>query len=777
MARKTDVEFSIGVRLDQLQKALTETGNLTEREAKRMTIAMQREINTYKKASAAAARESRKAWKKTSGSVRGALESMVPGFSQVSGAMDELGGVVSTVAPKLSGLAGPLAAIGAAGGAAAAGAYTLASASRDIVNEMELVSRSTGLALDTVTALDAALRAGGGSLDQAEGALTALTERASDAATEGGEAAEQFARLGIGVTDASGNLKDADTLLRDTLAALERLPSQTARAGAAMTLMGDEGARLLATLDPEKFREAGAATEGMISPEAQAAAEALDTAVADLQTTVKGLAVTIGTDATPRVVELAGALEGVATAGAAVGGWVIWFLNGLNNLNPTTQAYQWVVGQVAEAQRDAAEATEEHKEAAERAGRVYADVTGDETVLDWFREQNQESEKAGRNMSQLKSAIEGIAIEVDRWASADPEAFDLQREIDELKAMRTEAEAAGLDTTVLDERIRQLQMDIEAMKDAPSEAMQELRDRIAEVGEEVEEAGAEDPVLFAYDEELEALRELAKVAREMGLEVEAVERRIQQVQTERRDHIKQRDKEDREEAQREAEEEQQEKLDAIKQGASELEGVTAEATRLIDQLYSNMLDKKRDTIEELQTKLEEGEETLTDAEKAELEERIAAEKRGALRVFEAQQKMAIAQIGIDAITAGIKAYAQLGPIGGSIAAAGIGTSAALAIQEVKNQEPPSFHAGGAAADGGTPSSPGADPGEFYAKLRTPEVVVDPNEMSGGGALVVQQVYQHRAFGAFVQNDVRLPSSPLRKAVKGRSRVGHRRRRM
>jgi hypothetical protein len=45
-------------------------------------------------------------------------------------------------------------------------------------------------------------------------------------------------------------------------------------------------------------------------------------------------------------------------------------------------------------------------------------------------------------------------------------------------------------------------------------------------------------------------------------------------------------------------------------------------------------------------------------------------------------------------------------------------------------------------------------------------------------LYVEQVYQHRSFGAFVQDTARMTSSPLRREIRAapRGRVGHRERR-
>ena len=112
------------------------------------------------------------------------------------------------------------------------------------------------------------------------------------------------------------------------------------------------------------------------------------------------------------------------------------------------------------------------------------------------------------------------------------------------------------------------------------------------------------------------------------------------------------------------------------------------------------------------------------------------------------------------------AYVALGPVNAGLVAA---------------QPPPTFDSGGMI---------GGAPDERLVTARAGEGVLTPQGLNaiGGPAglaaanrgsaapmqITVVQQYKHRAFGAFVQEDLKLRNSPLRQAIVGNVRVGHRR---
>lgn len=71
-----------------------------------------------------------------------------------------------------------------------------------------------------------------------------LTKAMSGAEDEEGTQAEAFEKLGISVTDANGELKDADTVWKETIEALGKVENETERDALAMTLMGKSAADL-----------------------------------------------------------------------------------------------------------------------------------------------------------------------------------------------------------------------------------------------------------------------------------------------------------------------------------------------------------------------------------------------------------------------------------------------------------------------------------------------------------------------------------------------------
>ena len=73
---------------------------------------------------------------------------------------------------------------------------------------------------------------------------TRLTKAMSGSEDETGAQAEAFQKLGISVTDAEGNLRDADTVWQETIKALGEVENETERDALAMTLMGKSASEL-----------------------------------------------------------------------------------------------------------------------------------------------------------------------------------------------------------------------------------------------------------------------------------------------------------------------------------------------------------------------------------------------------------------------------------------------------------------------------------------------------------------------------------------------------
>lgn len=148
--------------------------------------------------------------------------------------------------------------------------------------------------------------------------------------------------------------------------------------------------------------------------------------------------------------------------------------------------------------------------------------------------------------------------------------------------------------------------------------------------------------------------------------------------------------------------------------------------------------------------------------------------------FNVSKAAALSSVAIETALAVMKITSQAGVFAPPLVAATLalgGSQAALIASEQ-----PSFHAGGLIGHGGA-----LNPDERNITARAGEGVVSQAGMArlgadgldalnrgtgGGSQIIVTQQYQHRAFGAMVQRDIQLPNSPLRKALRGTGRVGH-----
>lgn len=150
-----------------------------------------------------------------------------------------------------------------------------------------------------------------------------------------------------------------------------------------------------------------------------------------------------------------------------------------------------------------------------------------------------------------------------------------------------------------------------------------------------------------------------------------------------------------------------------------------------------------------------------------------AQQQAALVAFRVSQAASVASIGINTAVAIVKALAELGPVAGVAAGVGIGITGATQIAAVLSQPQP-FHVGGEITRATGGKMPGMMPDEHLVRARDGETINTRQQQAGGQRIVVQQVYQHRVFDTFVQDNLRQSNSPLRKEVSRRSgkRLGH-----
>lgn len=138
--------------------------------------------------------------------------------------------------------------LGLAATAAAAGVAVLVKDVVDARNALLDASTRTGVAAETLNGLKLAAEGSGLGFQNVEGALAGYTARLAAVSRGSKEAAQGFSNLGVDVLDANGALRDSDTILRETLTAIQAIESPTQRATAATLAFGEQGTRLLQAL-------------------------------------------------------------------------------------------------------------------------------------------------------------------------------------------------------------------------------------------------------------------------------------------------------------------------------------------------------------------------------------------------------------------------------------------------------------------------------------------------------------------------------------------------
>lgn len=207
-----------------------------------------------------------------------------------------------------------LAALAGVAVAAATAMFTVANAASEWVDETILMSRQTGLATETLIAMDFAAQAGGGSLKQFQAGMRTFVAVLGDTSEGSKEAIDKFDRLGVSTLDGAGRLRSMDDVLRDVLDSIAGLPTATERAAAAVDVFGSRGSLLVAVLGEgsaalEDWGKKATAAGLVIDRDAREASVAMDTALAELNLSLKAVTLELGEAFTPAVAE---AIENLA---------------------------------------------------------------------------------------------------------------------------------------------------------------------------------------------------------------------------------------------------------------------------------------------------------------------------------------------------------------------------------------------------------------------------------------------------------------------------------
>lgn len=201
--------------------------------------------------------------------------------------------------------AGGVAAKGIAIGAAAATAAVaamgkLALSTGEVAGEITKFSAACGLSTDTYQEWDYVMKANGYSMEQASGDFAALAEKAVDAVNGGESNIEMFKKLGVSLVDASGEMRDMDDIIGDTISGLQGMENDTERAAAATEALSTTGEEMAAILgmsceELEEFKKSA----NIMTPEQIEQANQFNLQWGSIKNTFAGLGNTLGTMVIP----------------------------------------------------------------------------------------------------------------------------------------------------------------------------------------------------------------------------------------------------------------------------------------------------------------------------------------------------------------------------------------------------------------------------------------------------------------------------------------------
>lgn len=132
-------------------------------------------------------------------------------------------------------------------GLAAVGAVRLIESVVTLRDDLEDLGARAGVTSEVMAGLRFAAAAGGGGMEEITQSFQALNQRLRLAMEGNEQAAAAFAALGVSITDATGDLRPAEDVLSGVITALQAIEDPTQRAVAATSVLGESGAKLLAT--------------------------------------------------------------------------------------------------------------------------------------------------------------------------------------------------------------------------------------------------------------------------------------------------------------------------------------------------------------------------------------------------------------------------------------------------------------------------------------------------------------------------------------------------
>lgn len=233
---------------------------------------------------------------------------------KVGGATEKAGKQAKKAKTDYAQLAGKMVAFGLAAKAATASVRAMTQDLADSRNELADTATRTGITAETLAGLRLAAEGSGLTLGNLSGSLALFPKRMRDMQAGIGESKRAFEELGVSVMNADGSLRDADTVLKESLAAISLLPDATTQAAVATELFGRSGTALLQALSGTELQDFVDQAERFgidIGPEAAKAAADWQREVAQLSLVSERAAAIVaesfGSKGSSKILKMAGA--------------------------------------------------------------------------------------------------------------------------------------------------------------------------------------------------------------------------------------------------------------------------------------------------------------------------------------------------------------------------------------------------------------------------------------------------------------------------------------
>lgn len=232
------------------------------------------------------------------------VEIIIDGKNKAKGALDQANRQLGSLSDEAK-----------AAGAAIAGALSVGvfanwiQGSIDAADAASKSAASTGMAVEEYTALKYAAELAGIGVEELDGALTKFNRTIDQAAGGGEKQLAAFDRVGVSITNASGQLKSNDQLLAEVADRFQAMPDGIQKTAMAMELFGKSGAKLIPLLNggAEGLAELKAEAEKLgvvISGEQAAQSEVFNDNITRLGQAGQGAANQIAGEMLPTLVEL-----------------------------------------------------------------------------------------------------------------------------------------------------------------------------------------------------------------------------------------------------------------------------------------------------------------------------------------------------------------------------------------------------------------------------------------------------------------------------------------